>query len=488
MSSIIKIIKKFPGTYWSANTMELFERLAWYGIFVPLALYLTGSTETGALGFTQAQKGTLVATVVSILYFLPVFTGAIADKFGYKKVLIVSYIILATGYYFMGQVSSYGAIFGVFLWIALGAGLFKPVISATIGKTTDEETSSIGFGIFYQFVNIGGFVGPFIASYLRAISWSHAFIMSSVWIIINIFIVLFFYKEPDREKNTEALGKSILTILKNIWVSVSDLKLTVFLIIIIGFWTVYNQLFYTVPVFIEQWVDIKGLYESIASFWPGLANLFDSQNNGSVAPEMMVNLGALFIILLQIFVSAIAMRMKPLRAMMTGIFIVTIGSTLFFITQNGWFLILAIFIFAIGEMLSSPKITEYMARIAPKDKVALYIGCSFLPLAGGHLFGGLISGSVYQRMSDKIYLLQQEVVERGLNIPGISDDFTQNDYINRACELMGMNDGELTNFLWNTHNPSKIWIIMFGIGMISVIALFLYDRLWMSKKPLKDVE
>ena len=486
MGSITKVFRKFPGTFWTANIMELFERLAWYGIFVPLALYLTGSTDTGALGFTQAEKGTLLGTVVAVLYFLPVITGAIADKFGYKKVLIASFLIMATGYYLMGQVTTYGAVFCVFMWIALGAGLFKPVISATIGKTTDKDSSSIGFGIFYMIVNIGGFLGPVIASNLRAISWSLAFTMSAVWIIINLLIIIFFYKEPAREKNTEPLGKSIVTILKNIWVSVSDIKLAVFLIIIIGFWTVYNQLFYTLPVFIEQWVDIKGLYDSIASFWQGLAGAMDTQNNGSVAPEMLVNLGAFFIILFQIFISSLVMKMRPLRAMVAGIFVVTIGATMFFLTRNGWFLILSIFIFAVGEMSSSPKITEYMARIAPKDKVALYIGCSFLPLAGGHFFGGMISGGVYQRLSDKIYLLQQEMATRGLSIPEISDNFTQNDYVARATELMGMNEATLIDYLWNTYNPSKIWIIMFGIGMVSVIALFLYDKLWLSKEPVLE--
>ena len=486
MASIVKVVKGFPGTFWTANIMELFERLAWYGIFVPLALYLTGSTETGALGFTQAEKGTLVGTVVAILYFLPVITGAIADKFGYKKVLMVSYFIMATGYYFMGQVTTYGAVFAVFMWVALGAGLFKPVISATIGKTTNKDNSSIGFGIFYMIVNIGGFLGPVIASNLRAISWNLAFTMSAIWIIVNLIVVFFFYKEPDRKKNTEPLGKSIITILRNIWVSVSDLKLAVFLIIIIGFWTVYNQLFYTLPVFIEQWVDIEGLYSSIASFWEGLANAMDTQKNGSVAPEMLVNLGAFFIIIFQIFISTMVMKMRPLRAMIAGIFVVTIGATMFFITRNGWFLILSVFIFAVGEMSSSPKITEYMARIAPKDKVALYIGCSFLPLAGGHLFGGLISGGVYQKLSDKISFLQQEVASRGLSIPDISDNFTQNDYVNKASELMGMNDAGMTEYLWNSYNPSKIWLVMFSIGMISVIALFLYDKLWLSSKKILE--
>src|SRR6056300_1262002 len=99
MSNFSRVFKKFPSAFWWANTMELFERLAWYGIFVVLANYLTGSTDTGALGFTQIQKGTLMGVVTAFVYFLPTITGAIADKYGFKKTLIAAYLVLASGYF-----------------------------------------------------------------------------------------------------------------------------------------------------------------------------------------------------------------------------------------------------------------------------------------------------------------------------------------------------------------------------------------------------
>ncbi len=458
--------------------MELFERWAWYGMFVPLALYLTGSADTGALGFSQVQKGTLMGTVVAILYFLPLITGALADKFGFRKTLIAAYIVLGSGYYVMGQVSSYPMVFLVFLWVAVGAGLFKPVVQATIGKTTDEESSSIGFGVFYMIVNVGAFIGPIVASVLRGWSWSYVFNMSAVAILINLIIVIFFFKEPPREANTEPLGKALRTVFKNIFVALSDLKLLLFLIIIVGFWTMYNQLFYTLPVFIDQWVHTGAMYESIHNLWPWLAEALDTQNVQAVASEMLVNVDALFIVLLQIVVSTVVMRYKPLNAMIAGILVCTIGMSMTLMTQNGFFLILAIFIFAVGEMSSSPKTSEYIARIAPGDKVALYMGCSFLPYAGGNFFAGQISGGVYQNLSDKVTLLEKAVTEKGFDIPAITDGgFTQNDYFNRACELFGMNQLELTDYLWQTYNPMKIWYVVFGVGALTVLLLWLYDRL-----------
>jgi dipeptide/tripeptide permease len=483
MTKIGRVFRNFPRAFWVANSMELFERWAWYGMFLVLPLYLTGSTDTGALGFSQAQKGLLTGTVVMILYFLPTFTGAIADKFGYKKILILAYIILITGYYLMGTVRSYAALWFVFLFLGLGAGLFKPVISATIRKSTTEKTSSIGFGIFYMIVNIGAFVGPIFASKLREVSWDLVFIMSAVVIGINLLLVIFFFREPPLVKNDESLGKSIVHIARNIGSALSDLKLLIFLVIIIGFWAMYNQLFYTLPVFIDQWLDTAPIYNLLDSVSPALARAIGTEN-GTIAPEMLTNIDAFYIVVFQVLVSSLVMRFKPLNTMLAGILVCAIGIGLWFVTLNPFFLFLTLLIFAFGEMTSSPKILEYIGRIAPEDKVALYMGCYFIPMAGGNFLAGILSGNVYGAVADKITLLQKEVATRGLSIPDISASFSQNDYIAKAAAQMGMSPHELTLYLWNTYHPSKIWMIFTGIGLLTVAALFVYNW-FIARNPVK---
>ena len=133
-------------------------------------------------------------------------------------------------------------------------------------------------------------------------------------------------------------------------------------------------------------------------------------------------------------------------------------------------------------MASSPKITEYIGRIAPKDKVGLYMGCSFLPVFAGSTIGGVISGNIYGSMSDKVTLMIREVTARGLQIPEISKAFSATDYFNKAGELMGMDQNQLTQYLWNTYNPSNIWYVILAIGFFSVTALYFYDRLLLNKK------
>ena len=472
---IKQVFKSYPKTFWVANTMELFERWAWYGMFMLFALYLTGSRDTGALGFTQEQKGYLMGPVVAILYFLPLITGAIADRYGYKRVLIIAYLMLAAGYFLMGIFKTYFSMYVVFMFVAVGAALFKPIISATVAKTTDDSTSSIGFGIFYMMVNIGAFIGPIVASKLRGFDWQWVFTTSSVVIMVNLLIVFFLFKEPDRQPSKGPLGKSIINILKNVWIAVSDLKLLVFLIIIIGFWAMYNQLFYTLPVFIDQWMDTSVLYDALYRISPGLAAAIGT-DQGTIAPELLTNIDAMYIIIFQVMVSAFVMKFKPLNAMMSGILVNAIGLSLTFYTNNPFYLFISILIFGFGEMASSPKITEYIGKIAPKDKAALYMGASFLPMAGGNFFAGLLSGGVYGSMSDKTNLLRLEVEKRGLEVPAISDTFTQNDFYARSAQLMEMTQKELTTYLWNSYQPGNIWLVFAGIGLGTVILLFLYDR------------
>jgi proton-dependent oligopeptide transporter, POT family len=473
MAGFITQVKSYPRTFWSANTLELFERWAYYGIFNLLALYLTNSTESGALGFTQVEKGMIMGIVNAILYFLPVITGSIADKFGYKKVLIVAFVILSSGYYLMGTVSSFAAVFITFFYVAIGAALFKPIISATIAKTTNKENSSLGFGIFYMIINVGGLIGPLVASELREVSWNYMFMMSAGAILVNMIIVMFFYKEPERELNTDSLGKSLRIVFINIFSVLKDLRFTVFLLIIIGSWTVYWQYFYSLPVFIEQWSDTPLLYNWLNNFWPGLARAAGSEN-GIILAEKIIALDAFFIVAFQVIISTIISKIRPLHSMTAGIIINTIGLSLSVLTRNPFFLVLSIFIFSIGEMTFSPKILEYIGRIAPRDKAALYMGTQFLPIAIGNFIGGFIAGGVYENLADKISFAKRLLPDQ------VAEGLSNQQILEHAMAIKNFDEAGLTQYLWDNFHPYRFGFVLFGMGFFTFVCLIVYD--WFLRK------
>ncbi|WP_233421237.1 hypothetical protein [Parabacteroides johnsonii] len=165
--------------------------------------------------------------------------------------------------------------------------------------------------------------------------------------------------------------------------------------------------------------------------------------------------------------------MKPLRSMMSGFLVCAVGMSLTLAFQNVLFTMIAILVFSLGEMAGSPKITEYIGRIAPVDKKALYMGYSFIPVFLGNVLAGIISGSVYQQMSDKVMIVRKYVEEKGLSIP---EGLSNNAYFDEAARQSGMSPHELTDFLWNTYHPSQIWMVLMVVGVGAAFALFVYDR------------
>ncbi len=474
-------VASFKPKFWLASIMELFERWAWYGLFAVLALYLTGSTDKGGLGFTHVEKGEVMGYITAILYLLPLFTGVLADRIGYKKTLIIAYVILISGYYSMGQVTGYWAVFFVFLYISLGAALFKPVASAIVSISTDDENATMGFGIFYMMVNIGGFIGPAMSSGLRdTYGWNIIFVQAAVVIFINLLIVLFFYKEEPREKSTDSFGEAVSTSLKNIGEALSDTKLSVLLIIMVGFWTMFNQLFYTLPTFIEDWVDTSGLATSVNNFWPWLGGVVSE--GGQIKPEWFTNIDAFMIIFLQMIVSYFVIKMRHVSAMIRGFIIAAIGIGITFYTSNEMYLVLGVAIFAIGEMTTNPTFSSFIAIISPKGKEALYQGTYFLPVFVGNFFTKFVSGDLYQAWSDKLALLQTEMAAKGIAMPEVTKEFSKNDYFKMAGEKLGMTQDQMTQMLWDAYGPNKIWMVIVGIGAVTILALVVYDNMVIKPK------
>lgn len=256
-----------------------------------------------------------------------------------------------------------------------------------------------------------------------------------------------------------------------------DVKFILFLLIVAGFWTMYNQLFFTLPVFISQWVDTSVLYNFFHAYVPFISKHY-SAGPGVMDAEFVTNIDALYIITFQVLVSSIVMKMQPLRSMMSGFLVCSIGMSLTIVSQNVLFTMVAILIFSVGEMAGSPKITEYIGRIAPADKKALYMGYSFIPVFLGNVLAGFISGVVYQQMSDKVMLVQKFAAEKGLQIP---DGLSNNAYFEEVARQVDLTPQALTNLLWELYDPSRLGMVILAIGVGTAFLLFVYDRVTSRK-------
>lgn len=376
----------FPGVFWIANTIEVLERFAYYGIYFGFPIFFASK------GFHDKQLGLIQSLFLFISYTIPIISGTFADKYGFRKILLVSYLAYLPSILLLIFTESVSGIALSMLCIGLAAGTFKPLISGTIRVVTDSTNRTMGFGIFYAMVNIGGSVGPLVLGWLRAISWQNAYIAAAISIGLMFLVTLFFYKEPPRQTHTESLGKKM----KDIGAALSDMKFSLFLVILgVFFWTPFWAFFNLCSKYVEFNLDGAMLYNNIRSvLGTTFANLLSKDYEGTrkVMGETISHTGWI-IMLFQVFIAWLFERFKPIPSFITGLLIMALGFV--FLALAGilspvW-MFPGITFFAIGEMISSPRIQEYIVWIAPKEKAGLYIGSNFLAVG----LGGFLSGLIY---------------------------------------------------------------------------------------------
>lgn len=492
--------KRFTGTFWLLNSIEMGERLAYYNLRVVAPIYIMQADNAGGLHLTAADKGTIYMWWFIIQSLLPIFTGGIADRLGYKRTLTFAISTMMLGYVMMafmrdtGFISNYWAFFLSIMVLAFGTAFFKPGIQGSLANTLSKENSSMGWGLFYWVVNVGAFVGHFIPTVLlvagnnSAEAWRNVFLASALFTGLNLILLAVLKDVPSGASKTEPLGNVILRTVRNIF----DLRLVSFLAIMSGFWLMMYQLWDLQPNFIADWVDSTRLAGSVQSILPEWASskLIEHTTRGPMIPQqVLLAVNSMCIILGVVLTSYLTRKMRTLSAMLIGMGSATAGILIAGWTMEATILVLGIVCFSIGEMTTGPKKNEYLALIAPPGKKGLYLGYVNIPAGVGGLLGSKIAGYVYGHFGEKATLALRYIAENtpfgaGKNwdgaIPTLEKTLgiARTDAMTKLQELTGLDSVAATRLLWDTYHPKiAVWVPFAAVGVASGIALYIFARM-----------
>lgn len=430
------ILASFPRTFWIANIMEFFERGAYYGMNSVLAVYLVD-----VLLFGQQEVGLLQGFVYALTYILPIFGGALGDRLGYRKILLVAFSLLTIGYFAAGNFDSYGLIFLSLLVMATGSGLFKPLITGTVARTTTKETSGFGFGVYYWSINLGAFLAPFFVSWIKGFSWRYVFFSSALWCFLMLLPAAFVYKDPERPSST----KPIRQVIKEAVLVLSDSRFMLLIVVYSTFWILYFQMFGSVLWYLRDFIcraPVDAFMQKIPFLRPFK---FDA--------EFVTIINAGTIVLLVVLVSRITKNLKAFPVMAGGILIGLGGFVILAFTHSAWMFILGIAVFSLGEMTAHPKYYSYIGLVAPQDKKALYMGYAFLYGVFGSLIGSNLGGVLYEKNLAPIAPPVADV-ESGLPL---------------SSEILSQ--------------VREFWLIFAGLGIVCLAGMLLYNRFFSEDTP-----
>ncbi|HWR16725.1 MAG TPA: MFS transporter [Terriglobales bacterium] len=448
----------FERPFWVANVTEIFERIAYYGAFSSLAIYLQ---ET--LNFSTQQTGTLTGIFGGLVWFMAVFGGAAADRLGFRRALSIAYLVLGVAYFLIGSIGApwlapvrdmvpLGLFVGVILALpAIGVALVKPCIVGTTARASSENVRSIGYSIYYTMVNVGGFLGPLVAAWAhKHMGVQNVYRVAAIAVFAMFFVVLFFFKEP--RKAGDAPPPSVAEVARNFCVVLGNYRLVLpvlaiavlvgiasmvwhfsvpwwawlilvaaflagiskfmwFLVLFTGYWIVFWQQFISVPGYVHRFID------------------------PDVSVELILAVDGLTVITLTIAVNALTRKIPALMAVIVGTVITSMAWVVLALVPTVWGAVLSIFVLALGEITQSPRYYEYISRLAPPGQQGTYMGFAFLPIGIGSLIGGWFGGK------------------------------------------MAHYYGEVVN------KPSGMWLVFTGVGLATALILFIYDRVARPAHP-----
>ncbi len=464
-SSFWEQTRSLARPFWVANIMEMIERLAYYGVRVVIPIYIAQADEIGGLHFTQGDKGFIFMWWALVQSALPVFTGGIADRYGYKRQIVVAILLKGVGYVIMATQREFWPFFAGCLVLAAGTAIFKPPIQGTFVKTLTEKTSGVGWGFFYMVVNIGGFLGPPLAHFLGGYSWPMVFYGCAVLVSLNLLWLLSYQEvESGADKSTGVWQVAVTTARQLL-----NVRLLAFLLIASVFWAVLMQLWDMLPNFIVDWVDSASLARHLPSFM--LAR--DASRGPQIAQEWVINFNPFLIILFVAPLSWLVNKwMRRLTSMFFGFLIATLGVYVAGSSMSIYICLAGIACFTVGEMLCSPKMSEYLGVIAPADKKALYMGYANIPLAVGWGYGSFVGGQIYERAGEKAGLALRYMSEvlKVQELPDRTQAFAH------LTALLGQSPAAVTQLLWDKYDPSQVWTPFAMAGLLAAAALLVFTQ------------
>lgn len=499
---------KFGRTFWTLNAIEMWERLAYYNLRVMAPIYIMQADNPGGLHLTAMNKGTIYAWWAAFQSLLPIVTGGFADRFGYKRTLGFSVMLMMAGYLMLAFLrdlpflSNYWALFISIMTLATGTAFFKPGIQGSLAHSMPAGKTSVGWGIFYWVVNVGAFIGHYLPSILLTLSavlpgplhaepnsaaaWRNLFLASAFFSSFNLLLLLTFEDVPSGASKTETVGQVLWRTVTNIL----EPRLLTWMAIMSCFWLMMYQLWDLQPNFIADWVDSRPMAEMLLAA-PEMVQkaLIEQTPRGPMIPQqVLLSANALFIILGVVGVAWLTRRMRTLESMLIGMVLAVVGVLVAGWTQSAWILVLGILFFSLGEMTTGPKKSEYLALIAPPGKKGLYLGYVNIPVGVGVYLGSAIAGYVYGRFGEKAVLALRYIAEHttyGTSRRWNGDPATLESALElkrsgamaKLQELTGQDSLAVTQLLWDTYHPHFVWIPFAAVGVLAAIGLWIFGRM-----------
>jgi MFS family permease len=478
---MIAKFRVYPRNFWVLNAVQMIEKLAYWVVLLQMPVYIAQKDAAGGLQWGQNTKGMIFFVWAAVQNLSPLVFGIWADKYGRRRFLFISFIIIIIAYVLLGLFRDISLFIAAIILLSIGLGMFKPALQGAIASNLNEKNSSTGWGMYFMLLNIAVFFGPALSKYLKEISWEMVFWGSAAVFSLNFIAILLFRDQKKTEydithtKRYEDEGsvKAIPSFLglKEVFSNLLKPQIFWFIITMSGFIMIYMQFYETLPNFFVDWTDTSGIVSSL-----GLPSflLMETERGIMISYEWLYTLNSILIIAFIVGIARLFSGKSRTSVIAFGILLATLGLVTIGSSMTGILTIAGIILYTFGEMITNPKFNEYLGMIAPKQSKSMYLSYLNISLAIGLGIGSLLGGFFYGKYGEKATMAVKYLQDNY----GMKGEIDPSKAMALLSEKANITMTEATKILWDKYDPYLVWIPFAIIGLLSFLGMMIYRKKW----------
>ncbi|MBY0598528.1 MDR family MFS transporter [Bacillus bingmayongensis] len=329
---------------------SFFMAFGYFAVYAFLAIYLSSF-----LHFSTMQVGTILTIMIITSRIIPLFSGIIADKFGYTIMMISGLSLRGIGFICLGLFSEFHTISISASLVGVGTAFYEPAARAVFGSQPANLRKNL-FTYLNLAFNSGAIIGPIAGSLLLIWNPLYPFILTGF--LMLFFAIIFYLLRSHFQVSTENV--QLLSGLKAVFENKQFLS---FSFIMIFFYIMFTQLTVALPLH--------------------MTNISHSATLGGLVVTVNAITGVLFMIIFR----KTFHKYNTLSIVKYGVLFMGLSFLLIPLFPHPYWLFGCVILFTIGETLVLPNADITIANYSNESYTATYFGVYQLSLAIGFIIG-----------------------------------------------------------------------------------------------------